>query len=133
MAFEWTTDLATGNSDIDRQHQEMFKRINNLLDACTQQKGKEEIGKFLGFLEDYVVEHFNAEEKVMTERHYPGLAAHKQEHEHFKQRIATIKKEFVEFGATIHVVLLAIRTAGDWLISHIRKTDKAMGAFLKGA
>jgi len=131
MAFEWTTDISTGVPEIDKQHQELFKRINDLLEACQQQKGKEEVGRFLVFLEEYVIEHFNAEEKIMTGRRYPGLSAHKQEHEHFKQRIATIKKEFLEFGATIHVVLLAVRTAGDWLVSHIRKTDKALGEFLK--
>lgn len=133
MSFEWTTDISVGIPEIDQQHQELFKRINVLLDACTQQKGKSEVGRFLGFLEEYVIEHFQAEEKVMAERKYPAYAIHKQEHDHFKQRLATIRKEFTEFGATIHVVLLAVRTAGDWLLTHIKKTDKALGAFLRGA
>lgn len=132
MTFTWTPDISTGVEEIDSQHKELFKRINALLDACAQQKGKEEIGTYLAFLEDYVIQHFSAEEAAMTKAAYAGLAAHKQEHDYFKQRIATIKKEFLEFGATIHVVLLAVRTSGDWLFSHIKKTDREMGAMLKG-
>lgn len=132
MSFIWTPDLSTGVEEIDDQHKELFKRLNALLDACSEQKGKEEIGSYLAFLEDYVVQHFTAEETAMTRAAYPGLAAHQQEHDYFKQRIATIKKEFLDYGATIHVVLLAVRTSGDWLFSHIQKTDRSMGAFLKG-
>ncbi len=133
MSFTWTPDLSTGVDEIDSQHQELFKRLNALLDACAEQKGKDEIGTYLAFLEDYVVQHFNAEESAMTKSSYGGLTSHRQEHEYFKQRIATIKKEFMDFGATIHVVLLAVRTSGDWLYSHIKKTDRDMGRFLKGA
>jgi len=133
MSFTWTPELSTGVEEIDSQHKELFKRLNTLLDACSQQKGKEEVGGYLAFLEDYIVQHFSAEEAAMTKAGYPGLQAHRQEHDYFKQRIATIKKEFLDYGATIHVVLLAVRTSGDWLLSHIKKTDREMGAFLKGA
>ncbi len=133
MSFTWTPELSTGVEEIDSQHKELFKRLNTLLDACAEQKGKDEIGGYLAFLEDYVVQHFSAEETAMTKASYPAYAAHKQEHDYFKKRIATIKKEFLDFGATIHVVLLAVRTSGDWLFSHIKKTDKDMGAFLKSA
>lgn len=45
MAIEWTDELATGVNKIDNQHKELFKRINNLLDACNQGKGKDEVKK----------------------------------------------------------------------------------------
>jgi len=38
MAIEWTNDLATGVSEIDYQHKELFRRINSLLDACREGK-----------------------------------------------------------------------------------------------
>jgi hemerythrin len=131
MAIIWTEDLSTGVGGIDTQHKELFVRINNLLDACDQRKGKEEVGRFIRFLEEYVILHFAEEEKHMAAHGYQGLAAHKQEHAQFTEKLSALKQEFNESGAGIHVVLMAIRTSCDWLTSHIRRTDKAMGAFLK--
>lgn len=133
MSFTWTPDISTGIEEIDSQHKELFTRLNTLLDACAaEQKGKDEIGTYLAFLQDYTIQHFSAEETAMTKAAYPGLHVHKQEHDYFKQRLATIRKEFLDYGGTIHVVLLAVRASGDWLFSHIKKTDREMGAFLKG-
>lgn len=133
MAYSWTEDLATSIAEIDDQHRELFARFNALLDACKQQKGKNEIIEYLQFLETYVVDHFSAEEAKMKECGYPGLSAHQAEHRAFMEQIDAIKKESRQFGAGINVVLMAIRASGDWLVNHIRKTDKAMAAYLRGA
>ena len=129
--YKWSDDIATGNADIDKQHQELFARINNLLEACAQQKGRNEVASYLQFLEEYVVEHFQAEEKQMKVHAYPALASHHEEHVQFTGQIAKIKQEFNEYGTAIHVLLMAVRVSGDWLVSHIKRTDKAMAAFLR--
>ena len=131
MSFQWTEDLSTGVKDIDAQHKELILHVNTLLDACNHQKGRDDIGKFLGYLSEYVAFHFAAEEREMTSHHYPGLAAHEQEHEDFKKRIAELKRSFLEQGASTSVVLMTVRSAGEWLVSHIMKADTAMAAFLK--
>ena len=64
MAIEWTEDLATGVNKIDNQHKELFKRINNLLEACNQGRGKNEVEKVIKFLDDYVIIHFSEEENI---------------------------------------------------------------------
>mgnify|MGYP001615970723 FL=1 len=90
-------DISTGVEASYVQHQELFKRLNTLLDACAaQQKGKDEIGTYLAFLEEYVIQHFSSEEAAMAVAAYLGLPAHKVEHDCFKQRLASIKKEFLE-------------------------------------
>jgi len=58
MPFEWTQNLSIGVAEIDNQHKELFKRINNLLDAISQGKGKQELFAVLEFLEDYSKFHF---------------------------------------------------------------------------
>lgn len=131
MNIAWTDDLATGIDEIDSQHKDLFQRLNDLLDACSQQKGKEEIGKFLNFLSDYVILHFAAEEREMMKHQYPGIIDHKIEHSKFTLAIGDLKKEFAQQGARIDVVLVAVRTSFEWLQFHIRKTDKALGVFLK--
>ena len=52
MAIEWTKDLETGVALIDEQHKELFDRVNKLLAASSQGRGKEEVGSLLGFLEE---------------------------------------------------------------------------------
>ena len=81
MEFAWSDDLLTGVRDIDEQHRELFSRVNTLIVACTQQKGKDEIGNYLQFLMDYVAFHFAAEEREMTTYQYPGLPELEREHE----------------------------------------------------
>jgi hemerythrin len=64
MAVAWTEELATGIEVIDDQHKELFRRIDGLLEACKAGKGREAVAGVLAFLENYVVEHFAAEEKI---------------------------------------------------------------------
>lgn len=131
MGFQWTEDLSTGIDDIDIQHKELISQVNTLLAACNDRKGKEEIGKFLAYLGEYVAFHFAAEEREMTGSRYPGLAQHEQEHEAFKKRIAELNRSFLEQGANIPVVLMTVRSAGEWLVGHIMKADMEMAGFLR--
>ena len=39
MRYEMTKDLETGNALIDSEHRQLFKAVNDLLDACSQGKG----------------------------------------------------------------------------------------------
>ena len=131
MSFAWTDDLLTGVDDIDGQHKEIFVRINTLLDALARQKGRQETGKFLDYLVEYVAYHFAAEEREMTGRKYPGLAGHEREHEDFKKRINALKRDVQESGVSTQLVLMTVRSSCEWLIGHIKKTDKAMAEFIK--
>ncbi|MFZ5627087.1 MAG: bacteriohemerythrin, partial [Bacillota bacterium] len=98
MAVNWTPALAVGVAEIDRQHQELFRRIDNLLTAMSQGKGKEEVGNILKFLEDYVVVHFAAEEKLMQSHNYPAFNEHLAQHQAFIQDFAKLKEQFNREG-----------------------------------
>ena len=43
MAYRWSDDLLTGNIQIDTEHQELIRAINDLLDACSKGKGRAEL------------------------------------------------------------------------------------------
>lgn len=131
LAMQWSTSLATGVDLIDQQHQELIRRINQLLEACTQGKGKEAVGETLNFLEDYVKTHFSAEEKLQRDHHYPEYPAHKQLHDEFIQDVSRLKQEFANEGATLRLVAVINRRVVDWLTQHIMKVDKALAAFVK--
>ena len=40
MRYEMTKDLETGNALIDSEHRQLFKAVNDLLDACSQGNGQ---------------------------------------------------------------------------------------------
>lgn len=130
MAIEWDNTLATGVDVIDSQHKELFSRINTLFNTCHDGR-KEEAVKTLKFLENYVVEHFSTEETTMIISKYPGYPAHKGEHLKFMEDFAELKKKFDAEGPNVLTMVMLNGAVVDWLRNHIRKTDKALGAFLK--
>lgn len=131
MSIEWSLDLATGVDEIDKQHKELFQRINNLLEACNHGKGKEEVKKVIWFLEDYVITHFSEEERYMGKYDYPEYSGHKRQHLEFMENFFNLKKQFESEGPGVHVIVNINHLVVDWLRNHIRRLDKALGAFLK--
>ncbi len=131
MAIEWTEDLAVGSREIDDQHKELFKMINQMLEACNQGKGKEVLNELLGFLEKYVVTHFDTEENLMKRYNYPDYLNHTIHHEQFIQSFQELKNEMATTGPGTHIVIMTNRIVVGWLNSHIRNVDKLLGAFLK--
>jgi len=124
MAYKWDTTLETGNIIIDEQHKSLIEAINNLLEACSQGKGRVEVEKTMDFLSDYVVKHFNDEEKLQLKSRYPEYKAHKQIHEDFKKDVGNIREEYKKSGATIMLVAKVNSSIGGWLINHIKTMDK---------
>lgn len=131
MAMKWSDSLSVGVAQIDDQHKSLIDKINSLLGAMAQGKGKDEIDSVIGFLADYVVTHFGDEEKLMVKHVYPDMKTHKAQHAAFIQDFKALKSEFDAQGASSHITMQVQRRVCDWLIGHIGKTDKALGAFLK--
>lgn len=131
MSIEWTTDLATGMGEIDNQHIELFRRINDLLEACNQGRGKAEVARVIAFLEDYVINHFGEEEKYMAVYAYTEYAGHKAQHKEFMENFSGIRRQFESEGPGLPIVIATNHLVVEWLRDHIRKRDKALGAFLK--
>lgn len=131
MAIQWTADLSTGSKEIDDQHKTLFDRINCMLDACNEGKGKQEIGSVVAFLEDYVTTHFEAEESYMIQNQYPAYEAHKAQHEDFKKKFEDLKRQIEDQGAGVHTVIATNQLVVRWFVHHIREVDTMLGAFLK--
>lgn len=130
MGVQWSQNLAVGVMEIDGQHKELFNRINALLDALGQGKGKQELGNTLKFLEDYTKTHFAAEEKLMTKHSYPAYAVQKAEHTKFINELNAMHKEFDGAGASLPLLIQVQKKTVDWLMNHISKMDKELGKFL---
>lgn len=130
MIINWRDSLATGHELIDEQHKELFKRFNNLLAACNEGRGSEEVLKILLFLGDYVREHFAAEEKLQLKYDYPGYPAHKELHTGFTKTLRELERQAKEGGATVSLVIQTNQTLVNWLITHISGVDKELADYL---
>jgi len=130
--YEWSAELEVGVDTIDAQHRELFRAINSLLQG--QEHGAAspaEIPGVIGFLEDYVVNHFGMEEVYMRRLTYPGYPFHKNEHVTFIGNFYDLRDEFDADGGSPEVADKLARFLGDWLVHHIGKVDKALGHFLR--
>lgn len=131
MAIEWRKSYEVGIEKIDSQHKELFQKINDLLEACSMQKGKEEVLNTIGFLGDYVITHFNDEEKLQKDSAYPRYLEHKAIHERFIKDYENLKVKLEEEGVSLNFVMTVNKVVVDWLVKHIAAVDKAFGTFLK--
>lgn len=131
MSIEWDQSLATGNRDIDSQHKELFRRFDNLLTACNQRKGKEEVHSVLIFLGDYVRSHFAMEEQLQQKHNYPDYPAHKEQHEGFIRDLQKLEDQFQQEGVSLSLVIQTNQTMVNWLVKHINATDRQLANFLQ--
>ncbi len=132
--MEWSEKLAVGIASIDRQHRELFKRINNLVLAIKQHRCKAEIDGTLKFLDDYARVHFAEEEKHMRETAYPGIEEQRAQHRKYLEALAELKAEAslprvqgssYDLSATTNQVVV------DWIVDHIIKVDMKFGEYLR--
>ena len=131
LPLQWTQDLSVGVDEIDKQHKELFNRINNLFDAIRHGKGREDVGTLINFLEDYTVMHFALEERYMANYDYPDSMFHKSKHSKFIQEFSVIKNTFESNGATVDLVIRINIFLTEWWMNHIRTSDKLLGVYLK--
>jgi len=129
--YTWTEELEVGVETIDSQHRELFRAFNALL-RDSGSPSPEEVPWMLGFLEDYVVNHFGMEELYMRRLSYPGYLGHKNEHMAFINRFYDLRDEIDGQGSTPETADRMGRFLGDWLVHHIGEVDKELGAFMKG-
>ena len=129
--IEFTDDLLTGVGAIDDQHRELFRRINLLLSDIEAGKGMEAASETLRFLEDYVVEHFTAEENLQLHFAYPGYAMHKAMHDSFRKDVGMLRDRLDWSGPTGELVFTTRRLLVEWLLEHISKADRAIGDYIK--
>ena len=132
MPIYWTPKLAVGVTQIDEEHQELFDRVNRLLDAMVQARAKEALQPLLGFLADYVETHFGGEQRLMQQHRYPEAAAHLAQHAHFVGEFKALAAEVERSGPTALLSIKLNKLLCDWLRDHVSVVDRKLGEFLQG-
>ena len=129
--IEWNDTLSIGIELIDKQHQALIEKLNDVARAVHERQGEREIIRTLGFLTDYTAFHFSAEEARMEQTEYAGLEQQRASHQKFVSTLADLKQDFREEGATTALADCLNTFLFNWLTKHIRGLDHQFGDFLR--
>ena len=129
MILSWSPELETGNAIVDTQHREIFKLVQEVLDAASSSHGNLEIKIALGFLSKYAVNHFASEEELMAQSDYPKYAEHKEQHANFVKAVVNFIELYKREGDSVSVVDTVNDFVIGWLKEHIMTSDKAMARY----
>lgn len=128
-SLQWTPALAVGVAEIDAQHRELFRRAERLI-TTLRAGDRGEVLPLLAYLDEYVVHHFEAEERLMKEVGYPGREAHAAVHQAFRADFAALVRDFRRTGPTALVALTVHNWLSDWLRMHLCGVDLELGRFV---
>jgi hemerythrin len=130
MPISWSESLAIGLPEIDAQHRELFGRINALIDAMDQARAGEQVLPLLRFLDEYVIVHFGAEQRLMEAHAYPGRKEHVGQHAHFRGELRFLEGELARSGPTAALAVQLNKLLCHWFRDHVAQVDRELGRFL---
>ncbi|WP_321366359.1 bacteriohemerythrin [uncultured Desulfuromusa sp.] len=125
----WKKIYETGIVALDNEHQGLISQINKLYEAIRDKHEEEGLEATLTMLESYTVNHFQHEEKLMAEYHYPGLADHQKSHQELIDAVQDLKQRASSGKDELARELLKLLRV--WVLEHILDVDKKYGAFLE--
>jgi hemerythrin len=125
----WSDRLGVGVRRFDDAHKQMLELVNELFDAGTAGKGKEQIAATLQQLIDRTKLHFSDEEAAMKATGFLGLPAHRLEHQTLLRQVSTLQRQYQD-GASSHLSPDVLKFLGHWLEDHLQGVDKKYTAWL---
>ncbi len=131
MDIKWDKKYETGIDKIDEQHRGFFEKLDQLELAIYAGRGSAELIKMMEFLDNYVLNHFELEEKIMLDNSYSGFAAHAHQHNEFRRIFAEILASLKSRGADSYLAIDIDKKLRRWFENHILKTDMALIPFIK--
>jgi hemerythrin len=129
---KWSDAYLTGHPMIDKQHQGLFRLVNELHDAMIAGNASQVVGATLETLTHYTIEHFRAEEALMVQIKYPRYDEHKKKHEELTAKAKQIIEQQFKTGK----VVISITLSGflyDWLRHHIKEEDMALIQYMRSS
>ncbi len=124
IALSWNSQFESGIQPIDKQHKELFEKLNIFYHKATSKAHWEDALLMLEFLSGYVLEHFQMEEAFMHNSGYPMLPAHRAMHESMifavKRYITLVAAERDDKSKILQEVA---EFTGNWLRQHVAQED----------
>ena len=119
---------AIGIETIDAQHMQLFKQVEDFIQAYENCLESHMVDSTLNFLESYVVEHFRAEEALQVSINYPKYHEHKTVHNSFVKDLAKLKNQINENGISPDSMKYFTDILVKWVLDHIGGMDMEFAA-----
>jgi hemerythrin-like metal-binding protein len=118
----WNSNLSVGYDEIDNQHKELIKLINELFSAFIEKKHLNFIIEVVSRLTDYTIYHFHAESEIFKKYTVTNLTSHLKEHEEFVIQVAAFSKDLKQNPNAL--TFKVMNFLQKWTLDHIQGTDK---------
>ncbi|MET0070148.1 MAG: bacteriohemerythrin [Candidatus Thiodiazotropha sp.] len=128
-AFIWDAKFSVGIVEIDRQHKALMDMANELKFELDGKRSIKTARRILKGLIDYTATHFSYEEQLMDQTRYGEAEAHKELHRKLVDDVMGYNERIDQGDEKVLGELMAFIKG--WLIEHIQKTDKKLGAHLQ--
>ncbi|RME81812.1 MAG: hemerythrin [Zetaproteobacteria bacterium] len=126
MAIAWSEKYETGDPEIDQQHKQLFKYVDDLERHMEQGVDDEYLRKFLNFLGIYTRSHFCYEEICMRQRKCPLAKKNQEQHDKLVEAYKHYLHRFETEGASEELVRKLHDFLLSWLTNHILKIDTSL-------
>ena len=131
----WKESYRVGVDLIDTQHQELFHRVSDFLQAIKSdgdwEQKVEKVKETSDFMQKYVIEHFSDEEAFQQSIHYDQYEKHHQVHENFKAEVAKLAQKLEDSQYHEEVAQEFAGKLMTWLIYHVAMEDQKIGEYVR--
>lgn len=128
--LEWSDDYEIGALSVDNAHREIFQMAGTLL-AEENFGSQAAVTEAIEFMKDYVWRHFEDEEKLMRQVHFPKLAEHRAQHRRFREvSLPAIEKKLLGSNYSRAAMQEFVELLGKWLTEHIVIFDRQIGDYI---
>ncbi|MCM1386978.1 MAG: hemerythrin family protein [Bacillus sp. (in: Bacteria)] len=128
--YHFTDDCLIGVEEIDNEHRELFRIINEtqeLLENQILNDKYDRIREMVERLGNYAEEHFRHEEEYMARIRHPELELQKRQHLFFCDKINGITNSFTSDNEQQAVLEDLLKYLVTWLYRHIISSDLMIG------
>lgn len=132
QVYKWTDSLKTNIEKIDNDHKMIIAKAQELADAMSQGKGKQQIVETLGFLQKYVKSHFAEEEIMQQKANFSDIEIHKKNHTYFINELDKLSVKIAQDPTSTVNVIELNRLISGWFMNHIQKMDVEVAKHING-
>jgi hemerythrin len=127
--FEWTEAHAVHVSEVDDEHQRIFRLCDDLQRALIAGAATVEVQSIVDALIIHTAQHFSHEEREMRAAGYSLYAWHRAQHHTARTRVKALERRIRRGDRDAAIELFEFLHA--WLNDHVRLADRMLGAHLR--
>ena len=126
--YKFTKDCMTGIESIDKEHEQLFKIINEAQALLEEQAvDVKTVKSIVAHLVDYAAEHFAHEESYMESINDPELMRQKKEHTDFANKVKSVDFDNMTDEESRKELAELVKFLAKWLYHHILGSDIMIG------